>query len=342
MTLDYKKVAFQYGDKVIFVIFLVMFVVSALYSFKPFIPEEPRRYGNPTEKTEQILEEEEQVLKDLKTPPIPQLFVMGDPFGQWSKVHPGDDQTQCVNPQCMLIVPYGTETCPACKEPIPRPPEEDEDGDGIPDSWEQRFSEYADWQVADADRDDDKDRFTNKEEFMGSSHPGDPGSVPVPIIVTAINRKTVNIRFAGHAQYGRKRDNKFDLQIVWDNKPEMIKTGETFHGYKFDNPRWMSPGGTKRNKVLVVYVQKWDKENDRALGPKKMLIEGKYIPEDELSANFKIVQGPQTGKTFEGKYVEDELEVEDTTYIIQKIDLDVVEVKNQQSGAIIQLYPRTM
>ena len=340
MATDFKKIGFQYGDKIVLGVFLVLFVLSALSSFKPYSPPMEPRYGRPKDKIAETIETEKKALNDLKNPPIPADITLGGFATDHDEITPGEGEKQC--PECSLIMPEDSGVCPSpdCQHVFSHKIV-DSDGDGIPDDWEEQYSDYADWQVADATRDDDADGFDNLQEYMGESHPGDAKSIPVPISVLVIKERQVDIKFAG---YSRTKEGYW-LQINWGRKVEVtfIKAGTTFHGYKFSEPKKKKltyPDGRVVKKVIV-QIQKMDMGSGKTISPKKALIEGEFVPEDELSATLQIVRGPQQGKRLGDKYIEDTIEVEGKIYRIQSIEKDYLKLVELDSKKNITLYAKS-
>jgi len=338
MATDYKKIAFQYGDKILLAVFLVVFILSALSSFKPYAPPTEPPYRKPNDKTGQTLEKEKLTLKNLSNPPVPDDIKNYGLFTDHNEIFPGKGYKQC--PECGLIMQEDYDVCPfpECQHLFGHRIV-DSDADQIPDDWEKKYSDYADWEVADADRDDDGDGFDNLQEYLGESHPGDAMSIPVPISVTAIKEKRVDIRFMG---YVRKPDRTYDLQVVWGRgkQVEIINTQKPFHGYRFFDPfaaRIVATG----KETVAVKIQKIDLKTGKPIGAEKTLILYEYIPEDELSATLQIIRGPQQGKRLDEKYIQDEIEVEGITYKIQDIRKDHVKLVDLDSGKIITLYAKT-
>jgi len=343
MTVDYKKFAFQYADKIIFGVALIVFVLSAYSSIKsPSTDDISVSYADPKKKTEQILEREKEILTGLNNPAIPANIDKGGFATDPDLIYPDPkkDEIQCDH--CALILNKDTELCPNCGKP-PKPPREepDIDDDGVPDFWEKQYPLYADWQTPDADRDDDKDGFTNLAEYQGSSHPGDRASIPVPIVVTKIKQRQVDILFSGQI---KQKDGKYALLVNWGRGTEVrfIRPGTTFHGYLFDNPKdvWLKYQDGTRKKAVTVTIQKINMDTGDTIGLPKQLVQGQYIPEDELNADFRIIGKEEKSRTSLNRYVEDTIEVNDKIYIIQSIEKKKVVLKEQQAGIVITLYPK--
>jgi RNA polymerase subunit RPABC4/transcription elongation factor Spt4 len=342
MATDFKKIGFQYGDKIILGVFLALFVLSALSSFKPYSPPLAPGYGRPKDGIAETIKAEDKVYSDLRKPPIPAGITIGGFATDPDELTPGEGFKQC--PECSLIVPEDAGNCPGCQHPfVDDIIIVDSDGDKIPDEWEKRYADYADRQVADAGRDDDADGFDNFQEYMGESHPGDAKSIPVPITVTAIKERRVDILFAGYSRT-KDRYKGYWLQINWGRKVEVtfIKAGDTFRGYKFSEPSRVeiTEDGKKKEKIAVK-IQKMDMETNAPVSDKKWLLHGEYVPEDELSASLQIVRGPEQGKKLIDKYVQDEVDVDGKIYRIQSIEKNHLKLVELDSGNIITLYVKS-
>lgn len=112
MATDYKKILIRYFDKIIFLLFLVLFIVTAsrVVMSKPSgdtrIPPIPRKpFPVPVE-----LHKERFVLNKLADPEVPDatLDFTSDP----EKIFPGQGEKQC--PQCGWIVKETAAKCPNC------------------------------------------------------------------------------------------------------------------------------------------------------------------------------------------------------------------------------------
>lgn len=112
MATDYKKLLIRYFDKAIFLLFLVLFIVTAsrVVMSKPSadtnIPIIPRKpFPVPVE-----LHKERFVLNKLANPVVPDatLDFTSDP----EKIFPGQGEKQC--PQCGWIVKESAAKCPNC------------------------------------------------------------------------------------------------------------------------------------------------------------------------------------------------------------------------------------
>lgn len=113
MAVDYKKLLTNYFDKIVFLAFLVIFLVSAsrVVMSGPrsgtFVPPMPTKsFATPEE-----LFEERYVLNRLRNPNEPDatLDFTSDP----EKIAPGPGEKQC--PRCGWIVKQSAPICPNCK-----------------------------------------------------------------------------------------------------------------------------------------------------------------------------------------------------------------------------------
>ncbi len=135
MATDYKQLLIRYSDKIVFVAFLVIFLISAFRVVmsgprsEPFVPPMPNRdFSAPEE-----LYKERYVLNKLRNPTEPDatLDFTSDP----DRIAPGPGEKQC--PQCGWILPQSAPICPNCKyswsDIIPEKPEEEEQPAELPE-----------------------------------------------------------------------------------------------------------------------------------------------------------------------------------------------------------------
>jgi hypothetical protein len=113
MATDYKKLLLNYLDKIIFVAFLVIFLVTAFRVVMSgprsgaFVAPVPKKdFPTPEE-----VYEERYVLNSLRNPNLPDatLDFTSDP----ERISPGPGEKQC--PRCGWIVPISAPVCPNCK-----------------------------------------------------------------------------------------------------------------------------------------------------------------------------------------------------------------------------------
>ena len=198
MAVDYKKLLIQYVDKIVFVAFLILFLVSAFKVVMSRPPERtsvpmiPKGYPppNPT------LYKELYVLNRFVKPPQPDATqdFTSDP----EKIMPGPGEKQC--PQCGWIVPRSTTNCPSCSY-----------------SWT--------GQIPDED---------NPPVVVTPSS----NNTNLPFTVLDINRKPVDILFMGFSRkIPVERDpierGDYDLQINWGGgETTFVRLGGNFHDYE--------------------------------------------------------------------------------------------------------------
>ncbi len=93
---------------------------------------------------------------------------------------------RCLNPECMHLLSFKTKICPYCKTEQPLEQEEDDiisleddaDSDGIPNVVENKYEFLNSQNESDAIRDQDRDTFTNVEEYRAKTALDDPKSFP--------------------------------------------------------------------------------------------------------------------------------------------------------------------
>ena len=83
-----------------------------------------------------------------------------------------DRRVICKGKDCGKAVPGSAKGCPFCKTELEeaKPVVLDADGDGMPDDWERKFG-FNPGDASDASQDQDKDGFTNLEEFQAKTDP---------------------------------------------------------------------------------------------------------------------------------------------------------------------------
>jgi len=231
MAIEYKKVMVNYVDKVVFVGFLVLFLVTA---FRVVMKGPTDRIVvSPIPKnlppSDPTLDKEQYVLKNFSDPPQPDatLDFTSDP----EKIEPGPGEKQC--PRCGWIVPRSTARCP-------RP--------NCGHSW---------------------GPVTPERPPENVNGPQLPIEGP-PFRVADITRKEVDILFKGWARNPFIKNpagkNQIDIQINWgeNTRTKIVPLGESFHGYRLwplelKEMTVERPGlPTTKEKVLFLTIQKKD------------------------------------------------------------------------------------
>jgi hypothetical protein len=169
----------------------------------------------------------------------------------------------------------------------------DTDQDGLPNEWEVRYSlDPSD--SSDAQKDLDKDSYSNLDEYIGGSDPADSNSFPGQIKMRVLNifRKGIQVNFFG---YIKLPDASFQLQINWGSKTVFLKVGQKIRGYKITefaqsiDKKFNSRINAEEN-VDVSYI-KIQKESETPI----TLFIGKPSFEKEL---YATIQDMVAGKVF--------------------------------------------
>ena len=161
----------------------------------------------------------------------------------------------------------------------------DTDQDGLPNDWEVRYSlDPSD--SSDAQKDLDKDSYSNLDEYIGGSDPADPNSFPgkIKMRVITIFRKGIQVNFFG---YIKLPDATFQLQINWGSKTVFLKVGQKIRGYKITEfaqsiDKKFNPRINAEENVDISYI-KIQKESE----PSITLYIGKPSFEKELYATIQ-------------------------------------------------------
>jgi hypothetical protein len=106
----------------------------------------------------------------------------------------------------------------------------DTDHDGMPDEWEIRFGLDPN-DATDAQKDLDRDSYSNLDEYIGGSDPADLNSFPgvIKLRVLKIYRKSVKVNFFG---YIKLPNGSFQIQINWGKRTVFLEPGQKIRGYK--------------------------------------------------------------------------------------------------------------
>jgi len=300
--MDIKKILFRFGDKIIFVVFLALFLFSAL----KLISNQGNNGGSgingggtpqPVPDMDILARADFHILKsEIDDPPI--SYTGGGIAEDPDDVDPVDGKEKAC-PQCFRIVPIELEKCPECGHSWG--PTNDDDRDGMPNDWEDKY-DVTDRKVPDAKEDPDGDGYTNIEEYHGNSDPGDPKSIPKTLVIVEMGREPVDILFRGYIVNEGGDPEKpnplfWVLQINWGKYAEtsFIPYKGYFRGYRMIHldkkieKTWNPAIGEYVTKdVSVLTIQKKDQKPIYVVLNKTAL-------EQEAYAILRITSGPDKG-----------------------------------------------
>ncbi len=312
MANNLKRNIFHYGDKIIFAVCLIIFVVVAMMTYVRQRPPEDELIPSPGKAKDEyraLFVKLEDIIKDFDTPDIPADYITRGFATDPDKIEPiAGEEKQC--PRCGYIVPLMTKKCPNCRYLF----EDDDDDDGMDNTWEDKYL-CVDRYTPDAHKDPDKDGFTNIEEYAGGSDPCDPKSIPSPFRVVKKEQRPVDILFKGYVvREGGNPDVPdplyWDLQINWgrNTKTKILNLGEHFHGYhlypleKRKEIIKVDGGPDYEKYVYYLTIQKRDKDPI-------ILKEGQEAREHEYYIALQAIRGPDAGKPFDPLYEADEITI---------------------------------
>jgi hypothetical protein len=188
---------------------------AAYDSFKSGMPR-PREAVEPAD-----LSLAQKAFKELKAPSkLPALDPKKKSFlGSERRVfcQKGDDSSK--KEACGRPIPADAEVCPfpdcGMKQHVAKV-EVDSDGDGLPNDWEKKYGLNPN-DSTDADKDADKDGFTNREEFEAKTDPRDPKDHPDYMdslsVAGAAQETTLSFWFKDHSPAGN-RGTRFSFQML--------------------------------------------------------------------------------------------------------------------------------
>lgn len=146
-----------------------------------------------------------------------------------------DLRVACVNPECGKPIPYEATMCPFCGFSQPKPDdiirELDNDGDQLPDVWEEKHG-LDPRDAADASLDLDGDGFSNLEEYLAGSRPDDATSYPPPQIrVASASASPFKMIFEAVSMINPEKPT-FQLNMLTSTRTYFAEIGDVVEGYE--------------------------------------------------------------------------------------------------------------
>ena len=236
MADDLKKKLVQYGDKVLFGIFLVVLAATAAltlmgggggsgtdsWTVGQWKPDEKTVAGRITD-----------VANKIDEGGIPSGYAAGGFATDPDEINPRKGEVACE--YCGYIMPENVLRCPSCGTWR----KNDDDKDGMPNDWEDRYKPTLDRYTPDANKDPDGDGFSNYKEYLGGSDPTDPKSIPSPFRITNQFRKQVDILFQGYTIKEGGSSDEIDakywvilLNYGRNTRSKLVPLGGYFRGYQ--------------------------------------------------------------------------------------------------------------
>jgi len=323
MADDLKKKLVQYGDKVLFGLFLVVLIaVAALTLLSSKGPQGTTDYdpGRFKEPTESVADRIAKVNEKFVQGGIPAAYITGEFASDPDEVYPRAGEVACED--CGWIMPEKVLRCPNCGKWRAN----DDDKDGMPNNWEDRYKPVLDRYTPDADKDPDGDGFSNIKEYLGGSDPTDKKSIPSPFRLTNNYRRPIDVRFKGYIVKAggdaKVIDADFwDLQMNFGSAVDMavIPLGGYYRGYRL----WplekgkikIDPGGgipVRWDDIYVLTIQRRGQQPIR-------LVQDRWARTNETYVDLMVTQGSDNGKTFEGLSVGDTIPANGTTFEIYEM-----------------------
>jgi hypothetical protein len=181
--------------------------------------------------------------------------------------------------KCGRPISYEAIECPFClavQPDIVDIKNLDTDEDGIPDQIELLWG-LDPQDMNDALMDQDRDGFSNYEEFRGETDPKDPDSSPDPVVklrVAVIKAVPFYLRFVGTSKFG-DGSVRYQLNMQSKERTYFAKLGDIILGYKVES---YDPEGKGGAETLNMVRQSDKRSVD--------LIKGRPVTEQELKILF--------------------------------------------------------
>ena len=311
MADDLKKTLVQYGDKVLFGLFVVVLVATAAFTVlgtkSDSDREVPPLNGSPKAE-ETVAERIAQLTTQLARGGIPEDFITGGFATDQNEITPRKGEVACE--YCGWIMPEKILRCPSCRKWR----KNDDDKDGMPNDWEDRYTKFdsPDRHKPDAEKDPDNDGFTNLKEYIGGSNPEDPKSIPSPFRITNMERRVIDVRFQGFTIKEGGSGEVIDpdywvMQINYgrNTETEFVPLGGHFRGYRLfplETTKALRKGrGGIPDWYEDVYVLTIQRRGQDAI----QLEKAKWGKTNETYVNLLVTRGKDSGKVYRGRTVGD-------------------------------------
>jgi hypothetical protein len=341
MADDLKKKLVQYGDKVLFGIFLVVLAATAALTLtsgrgSPETGAWTVGPWKPDAKTVAKLITD--VSDDIDQGGVPEGFAAGGFATDPDEINPRRGEKQCEH--CGYIVPENVKRCPMCGAWF----EDDDDHDGMPNEWEDRYKPTLDRYTPDANKDPDGDGFSNLKEYLGGSDPTDPKSIPSPFRITNQYRKQVDILFQGYTIKEGGSPDAIDPQY-WvillnygrNTRSKLVPLGGYFRGYRL----WplektvvhRTPGHGIPAFDEEVYVLTIQRSGQNAIRLEK----SQWAQTNETYVDLLVTRGRDSGKVFREQTIGDVMSANGTQFEITDMRDGTVILKGSE-GETYTLY----
>ena len=348
MADDLKKKLIQYGDKVLFGIFVVVLVATAAAALvsRPTSDSSVPGPGKYRPKEETLDAQIAELNSAFKDGGIPSGFVASGFATDPDEINARAGEAAC--DYCGWIMPDTVLRCPSCG----RWRMNDDDKDGMPNDWEDRYGpddwagdyDPVDRYKPDASEDPDNDGFSNLKEYLGGSDPGDPKSIPSPFRLTSSYKKRVDIRFRGYTVNPGGDAEKIDpefwvLQMNYGrgSSTAFVKLGGHFRGYHLwplETTKVLRKGtGGIPDWYEDVYVLTIQRRNQRPIKLEK----GKWGTTNEIYVDLEVTRGRDSGKRITGQTVGDVIQANREQFEIIEMHEGRVILRGSE-GEIYTLY----
>jgi hypothetical protein len=222
-----------------------------------------------------------------------------------------------------LPIPFDAVVCPftgAAQPDAQSISERDDDGDGLPNVWEEQFG-FNPLNPADGLSDSDGDGFTNLEEYLAGTDPTDATSFPPPSAKLRLVRVIVNpfkLRFLGVSTLPNG-DTAYQLNARTLDRTYFPRMNEEVEGYTVTSYDADGPAGP-----VLTLVQ-----GDKTIP----LVQGQVINDQALTALMVFLVDGTRYRVIIG----DSLDLLDNSYKVVDIANDRVVIRDESSTQEIEV-----
>lgn len=218
-------------------------------------------------------------------------------------------------PECGKPIEFSATKCPFCGAGPLKPPTDDADSDGLPNAFETSHG-LNPYNPDDAAQDNDRDGFSNLEEYQSSTDLADPADYPSPAAKLRFVRIIPNpfkLRFQGDAKLS-DGSLRYQLNLRTLERTYFVGVGDEIEGFKVEEYIPDAPEGP----VIIL------KQGEQRI----RLVKGRAITQYEMVADLVFLIDRSTYRVRVG----DAVKIKDHEYKVIDIMRNGVKIRDIRTG----------